>query len=75
MRLLRACDSAELEKIVSGSATQGLRLKNRKVESQIIGEDQSRIPGRRTVKEVRRGGKRASDIAKERVYRFRVRFG
>ena len=40
--------------------------------------DRSRFPGRRTVRKVRRGGKRgrrASDRTKERVHRFRVRFG
>ena len=41
-----------------------------KVRSQVIGEDRSRFPGRGTVGEVRRGGRRASNRAKERVYRF-----
>ena len=70
--------SAELGKAASGSATQGLWLGDRKVESQVIGEDQIRLPGRRTVGEVRRRGRRgrrASDRAKERVYKFRVRCG
>ena len=77
MRLLRARGLAELAKVVSGSATQSLWLRNRKVESQ-SGGDQSRLPGRGTVKEVRRGGRRerrASDRSKKKVNRFRVRFG
>ena len=57
MRLLRALDSAELRKIASGSATQGLWLGDRKVASQVIGEDQSQLAGRVTVGEVRRGGR------------------
>ena len=78
MRLLRARGSAELKKVASGSATQGLWQRNRKVESQVSGINRSRFPGRKTVREVRRGGtrgRRASDRAKKRVYRFRVRFG
>ena len=66
--------SADLGKVVTGSATQSLWLKDREVGSQVIGEDRSRLPVRRTVGEVRRGGKRASDRTKERVYGFRVRF-
>ena len=54
MRLLKARGSAELGKEASGSATQGLWLGDRKVGSQIVGEDQSRLLGRRTVGEVRR---------------------
>ena len=38
---LRACDSAELRKVASGSATQGHWLRNRKVGSQVSGLDQS----------------------------------
>ena len=48
------------------------------MRSQVSGIDRSRFPGRRTVGEVRREGrrgKRASNRAKKRVYRFRVRFG
>ena len=77
MRLHRARDSAELREVASGSATQGLWLRNGKVGSQVSGIDRSRFPGRRTVGEVRRGGRRerrASDIAKKRVHRFKVRF-
>ena len=58
-------------------ALQSLWLGDRKVGSQVIG-DRSQIPGRRTVEEVWRGGRwgrRASDRAKTRVYRFRVGFG
>ena len=78
MRLLRARDSADFRKVVSCSATQGLWLKYRKVESQAIGEDRSRLLGRGTVGEVSRTGRcgrRASDRTKDRVHRFRVRFG
>ena len=73
-RLLWALGSAELEKVASGSARQGLWLRDRKV----IGKERSRFPGRGTVGEVRRGGRqgrRASDRVKKRVYTFRVRFG
>ena len=63
--------SSELGKVASDSATQGLWLGNRKMGSQVIGEDQNRLPGRGTVGEIRRG-RRASDRAKNTVYRFRV---
>ena len=43
--------SAELGKVVSGSATQG------KVGSQVVGKDRIRLFGRGTVGEVRRGGR------------------
>ena len=43
----------KLVKVVFGSATQGLWLKDRKVESQVIGK-QSRLPKRGTVRGVRR---------------------
>ena len=75
MRLLRARGSAELRKVASGSATQSLWLRNGKVRSQVSGIDRSRFPGRETFGEARRGGRRASDRAKKRVYRLRVRFG
>ena len=54
--------------------TTGLWLEDRKVGSQVIGEDRSRLSGRGTVGEVRRGGRRTSDRTKARVHRFRVRF-
>ena len=54
MRFLTARGLAELGKVVSGSVTLGLWLGDRKVGSQVIGEDQSRLPGRGTVGEVRR---------------------
>ena len=57
MRLLRARGSAELKKIAAGSATQGFWLRNREVESQVVGSDQSRLFGTKTVGEVRRGGR------------------
>ena len=78
MRLLRARGSAELSEVASGSATQSLWLGDRKVGSQVIAEDQNRFPGRETVGEVTRGGRRgrrAGDITKERVHNFRVTFG
>ena len=64
---------AELRKVASGSATQGLWLRNGKVRSQVSGVDRSRFPGRRTVWKIRRGGRRgrrASGRAKKRVYSF-----
>ena len=39
VRFLRARGSAELRKVASGSATQGLWQGDRKVGSQVIGED------------------------------------
>ena len=73
VRLLRARGSAELSEVASGSATQDLWLRNGKVRSQVSGIDRNRFPRRRTVRKARRGGRRASDGAKKRVYRFRVR--
>ena len=75
MRLLRAHGSAELGKVASGSITQGLWLGDRKVGSPVIGEDRSRLPGIGTVGKVWRGERTASDRAKERAHRFRIRFG
>ena len=49
--------SAELSEVASGSAGQGLWLGDRKVGSQVIGEDRRRLPGRGTIGEVRRGGR------------------
>ena len=57
MRLFRARGMAELKKVASSFATQGLWLRNKKVESQVSGEHRSRFPGRRTVVEIRRGGR------------------
>ena len=55
-----------------GGAQRGsLWLRNGKVGSQVSGIDRSRFPGRRTVEEVKRGGRRASDRAEKRVHRFR----
>ena len=73
VRLLRARGSAEHREVASGSATQGLWLKNEKVRLQVSGIDRSRFPGRRTVRKVRRRGRRASDRTKKRVHRFGVR--
>ena len=68
VRLHRARGSAELSEVASGSATQSLGLRNRKVRSQVSGIDRSRFPGRRTVGKVRRGGRRASDRAKSEQF-------
>ena len=71
MRLLRARGSAELGKVASGSATQGLWLGNRKVGSQIVGENRSRLTGRGSVGEVSGGGRwerRASGRTKEKLH-------
>ena len=57
VRLFRARGSAELRKVASGSATHGLWQGDRKVESHVIGEDRSELPGRRTVGEARRRGR------------------
>ena len=72
MRLLRARGTAELREVASVSAT----LRNGKVGYQVSGINRSQFTGRTTVREVRRGGRRrrrASDRAKKREYRFRVR--
>ena len=77
MSLLRAHGSAELRKIVSGFATQGLRLGDRKVGSQVDGRDRNRLPESGTVGGVRRGERwrgRADNRTKEKRHRFRVRF-
>ena len=55
MRLHRARGSSELREVASGSATQGLWLRNKKVGYQVSGIDRSRFPGRRKAVEVRRG--------------------
>ena len=47
---------AELREVAFGSTVHGLWLRNGKVRSQVSGIDQSRFP-RRTVGEVRRGGR------------------
>ena len=49
VRLLRACGSAEHREVASGSGMQGLWLGDRKVGSQVIGKDRSRLLGRGTV--------------------------
>ena len=58
MRLLGARVSVELEKVASEFSTQALGLGDRKVGSQVIGEDQSRLPGRGTFGEVRKWSQR-----------------
>ena len=59
VRLHRIRGSAKLREVASGSATQGFLLRNGKVRSQVGGVDRSRFPERRTVGEIRRGGRRA----------------
>ena len=74
VRLLRPRGLVDLGKVASGSATQGLWLGDRKVESQIIGENRSQLAGRGTIGEVRRRrrwGRRANDRTKEKIHRFR----
>ena len=56
MRLLWARGSAELGDLASGSASLGLWLGDRKVGSQLVGKDGSRLPERGIVGEVRRAG-------------------
>ena len=56
-RFFRADGSAEHGQVASGSATQGLWLGDRKVGSQVVGEDRSRLPGKGTVREFRSGGR------------------
>ena len=73
VRLLQARGLAELSEVASGSATQGLWLRNGKVRPQVSGIDRSRYPGRRAVRRGGTQGRRASDRAKKRVHRFRVR--
>ena len=51
MQLLKPRVSAELGEVASGSVTQGLWLRDRKVRSEVIGKDRSRLPGRGTVGE------------------------
>ena len=55
-------DLAELGKVASGSAKQGLWPRNRKVGSHVSGIDRSRFPGRRTVRKVRRGRRECTDL-------------
>ena len=54
MRLLRTRGSAELGKVASGSATQGLSLGDKKMSSQVVVVDRRRHPGRGTVGEIGR---------------------
>ena len=75
VRLLRARGSTEFGEVATSSTTQGLCLGDRKVRSQVIGENQSRLHRRGTVGKVRKRGKRASDRRKKTVQRFRVKFG
>ena len=51
---LRGRGSAEHGKVASGSATQRFWLGDRKVGSQVIGENRSRLPVRGTAGEVTR---------------------
>ena len=65
VRLLRARGSVELREVASGSATQGLWLRNGKVRSQVSGIDRSRSPGRRAVEEVDEEGEPAIERRRE----------
>ena len=68
----QSTSSAELSEVSSGSAAQGLSLRNGKVRPQVSGINRSRFPGRRTVRKVRRGRRResrASNRAKKRVHK------
>ena len=65
VRLLRARGSAELREVASGSATYGLGMRNGKVGFQVSGIDQSRSLGRKTVRKIRRGGRREREPAIE----------
>ena len=73
MRLLTARGSVGLGRVASGSATLGLLLGNRKVGSQVVGEDRCRLPGRGTVG-VKRPGRGASHKTPERILECRIRF-
>ena len=73
MRLPRTHGLAELRKVVSGSAMQSLWLRDRKVGSHVIGEDQSQLLGRGMVEKL--GGEEEEPATKKRVHRYRVRFG
>ena len=69
MRLLRARRKGNL-----CSAMQGLWLGDREVRSRVVGDDRSRLPGRGTFGEARRGGRRVNDRTKEKIRRFSVKF-
>ena len=69
MRLLRARGTAELSEVASGSATQSLWLRNRKVRSQVSGIDQSRFSGRGTVGKL---GQEEDEPAIERRRKYTV---
>ena len=65
MRLHRARETVELREIASGSATQGLWLRNGKVRSQVSGIDRGRFPGRRTVRKEDEEGEPAIERKRE----------
>ena len=67
MRFSKARGPSEFRQVASGSATQGLWPGDRKARSQVVGVDQSRLLGRRTVGKVRKGVRRASDRTAEGV--------
>ena len=70
MRLLRARGLSELGQVASGSATQSLWLGNRKMRSQVVVKDRSKLSGSGRIGEGREGGRRASN----RTHRFGIRF-
>ena len=57
MGLFRASSLSELGRVAFDSATQSLRLEDRKVRSQVVDVDLYQLPGKRTVRKVRRGGR------------------
>ena len=66
MRLLRAHGLAELRKVVSGSDTQSPWLGDRKVRSQVIGEDQSRLLGEKMLEKLEEEEDEEQEQATER---------
>ena len=65
MRLHRARRSTELRKVVSGSATQSLWLRNRKEESQVSGIDRNRLAGKGTVRKLGAGKGTVRELGEE----------
>ena len=75
MGLFMAYGSAELGQVASGSATQSLCLGNRKVGSQVVGVDRSRIPRRGAVGKEEEGRKKSQrqNEGKNRLLKDRER--
>ena len=66
IRFLRVRGSAELEQVVSNSATQGLWLRNKKIGSQVVGEDQSRLLAKKQLGELENKEDEKEEPARER---------